>query len=181
MKERQVLSMGASYNIGARYEIIGRITQGTTVVAYMINDRTNNSKSKLEKCIIEQLALNKQIYNCTAQVYENIVNLKGINCKLSKLPKYTEDGKIIEDVDKPKKKVVPDLKIVGKVQSGRSIVAYVIAPLNDSSKLMKLSKDNVLQLAQDGRLSNAKVQMNNGDIMLRGASGFNLSQLVAYR
>lgn len=45
---------------------------------------------------------------------------------------------------------------------------------------MKVPKETVLQLAQEGRILNAKVQMNNGELMLRGNYGVNLSQLTTY-
>lgn len=173
--------MAVGYNIGAKYEIVGRVQHGTAVIAYMIKDRTNESLTMTEKGIVEQLVLNKQIYNCTAQIYNNIVNLKGINCKLNSMPKYNDAGElIIEEEIKPKKKVPADLKLVGKVQTGRVITDYVVVALADTSRKMKIPKETVYQLAQDGRILNAKAQMNNGKPMLRGAYGVNLAQLANY-
>ena len=100
--------MAAGYNVGAKYEIIGRIQHGTSVMAYMIKDRVESSTSIIEKGIVEQLALNKQIYNCNAQLYGNIVNMKGVNCKLNQLPKYTESGDLVPEEEKPKKKAPAD-------------------------------------------------------------------------
>lgn len=173
--------MAAGYNVGAKYEIIGRIQHGTSVMAYMVKDRVENSTSIIEKGIVEQLALNKQIYNCNAQLYGDIVNMKGVNCKLNKLPKYTESGDLVPEAEKPKKKAPADLKLIGKVQSGRTVTDYIVVALKDTSKKMKVPKETVLQLAQDGRILNAKVQMNNGEMMLRGNYGVNLSQLTTYQ
>ena len=172
--------MAAGYNVGAKYEIVGRIQHGTSVMAYMVKDRVENSTSIIEKGIVEQLALNKQIYNCNAQLYGNIVNMKGVNCKLNQLPKYTETGDLVPEEEKPKKKAPADLKLIGKVQTGRIITDYVVVALKDTSKKMKVPKETVLQLAQEGRILNAKVQMNNGELMLRGNYGVNLSQLTTY-
>lgn len=172
--------MAAGYNVGAKYEIVGRIQHGTSVMAYMVKDRVENSTSIIEKGIVEQLALNKQIYNCNAQLYGNIVNMKGVNCKLNQLPKYTETGDLVPEEEKPKKKAPADLKLIGKVQTGRTITDYVVVALKDTSKKMKVPKETVLQLAQEGRILNAKVQMNNGELMLRGNYGVNLSQLTTY-
>lgn len=180
MKERQVFRMSASYNVGAKYEIIGRVLKGTSVMAYRIKDRTDNSTSIVEKSIVEQLTLNRQIYNCNAQIYNDIVNMKGVNCKLNKLPKFTMNGEPVPEVEKPKKKAPADLKLIGKVQNGRKISDYIVVALNDTSKKMKVPKDTVIQLAQDGRILNAKIQMNNGVPMLRGAYGVNLAQLTTY-
>lgn len=172
--------MAAGYNVGAKYEIVGRIQHGTSVMAYMVKDRVENSTSIIEKGIVEQLALNKQIYNCNAQLYGNIVNMKGVNCKLNQLPKYTETGDLVPEEEKPKKKAPADLKLIGKVQNGRTITDYVVVALKDTSKKMKVPKETVLQLAQEGRILNAKVQMNNGELMLRGNYEVNLSQLTTY-
>ena len=173
--------MAAGYNVGAKYEIIGRIQHGTSVMANMIIDRVESSTSIIEKGIVEQLALNKQIYNCNAQLYGNIVNMKGVNCKLNQLPKYTESGDLVPEEEKPKKKAPADLKLIGKVQTGRTITDYIVVALKDTSKKMKVPKETVLQLAQEGRILNAKVQMNNGEMMLRGNYGVNLSQLTTYQ
>lgn len=172
--------MSVNYNIGARYNIIGRIPQGTTVIAYVLKDSITGNITSLEKGVVEQLALNKQIYNCTAQIYGNIVNLKGIQCKLSKLPRYNPDlTPYIKDKQKNRK--TPIIKLVGKVQNGRSISDYVVESLKEPGRLMKVPRDTIIKLAQEGLIINAKAQMNGQDIMLRGANGFNLSQLQLYK
>jgi hypothetical protein len=170
-----------SYNVGAQYEIIGRIPKGTTIIAYVLKDKFTGKSHPVEKAIVEQLALNKQIYNCSAQIYGNIVNLKGINCKLNQLPRYDLSGNIVNDESKQKKRVIADLQLVGKIQNGRVISDYVVVSISEPDKLMKLPRDTVLKLAQDGRIINAKSQMNGSEIMLRGTAGFNLSQLRTYQ
>lgn len=173
--------MNNCYNIGARYAIAGRILKGTTVIAYVMHDKILGQYSPLEKSLVEQLALNKQIYNCSAQIYGDIVNLKGINCKLSQLPKYNPDGTLVDDSDKIKKKVVPDLKLVGKVHTGRTVTSYIMIALNEPDKLMKIPKDAVIKLAQEGRIINAKSQMNGKDALIRAANGYTLSGLKTYK
>lgn len=172
--------MSTGYNIGAKYEIVGRILHSTSVISYMVKDRTDGKLNMIEKGIVEQLALNRQIYNCNAQIYGNIVNMKGVGGKLNQLPKYDDEGRLLPEPEKPKPKLPADLKLVGKVQSGRAISDYIVVALKDTSKLMKIPKETVIQLAQDGRILNAKVQMNNGVKMLRGTYGVNLGKLTLY-
>lgn len=168
------------YNVGAQYKIIGRVLKGTSVISYMIEDSVKNTKYTLEKSIVEQLVLNKQVYNCNAQVYGDIVNLKGINCKISKLPKYNEDGTLADDIPKRKVKAPTDLRIVGKVTDGRLITDYIVSAIKSPEVKMQVPKDVVLQLALEGRFENAKVQHNGGELMLRGVGGSNLNQLTTY-
>jgi hypothetical protein len=168
------------YNICAKYEIIGRIVNGTKVTAYMLEDRIDNSIFSMEKAIVEQLALNKQIYNCRAQVYDNLVNLKGINCKLSKLHKYNANGTLADDEQKRKAKVVADLILIGKIAECRITTDYVVSTINSPDVTMKIPKETVLQLALEGRFKNAKVQMNGNELLLRGKGGTNLNKLTTY-
>lgn len=171
--------MTGYYNIGARYEIIGRVTSGTAVVAYTLRDKISGLICQMEKGIVEQLALNKQIYNCNAQLYGNIVNLKGINCKLSQLPKFDNKGNAIDE-NKNKRKNTADLKLVGKVPCGRLISDYIVISVYEPDKTMKIPRETVIKLAQEGRIINAKSQMNGEEAMLRGTAGVNLAQLKTY-
>jgi len=173
--------MNNYYNVGARYKIIGRITDKTSVTSYVLKDLLTNEIGNIDKGTVEQMALNKQIYNCNAQVYKELVNLKGINCKISKLPRYDEEGYIIEEDIKPKKKVEPDLELVAKVQKGRLIHEYILVNIRDPNTYIKKSKTETLQLAQDGRIINAKSQMDRGEAILRGAKGFSISQLKTFQ
>ena len=168
-----------SYNIGARYELVGRVTKGTSVVAYIVKDKATNKISQMEKGVVEQLALNKQIYNCNAQIYNNLVNLKGINCRLNQLPKYDNYGQKL-GTDDNKKQASADLKLIGKIQCGREVQEYVVIYVDDPENKMKIPRDMVLRLAQEGRIINAKSQMNGNSIMLRGTSGNNLAHLEVY-
>lgn len=170
------------YNIGARYEIVGRVLSGTTVSAYVLKDILTGKVNMVEKCIVEQLALNKQIYNCSGQIYKSIINLKGIGCKLNQLPRYDNRCMPIVDDDKDKRKITADLELIGKVQKGRAVVAYRVRNLRDKgSKPVIISRDKVIELARSGRIINAKCQMNGSDIMLRGIPGVNLAQLESYQ
>lgn len=173
--------MSVGYNVGARYEIIGRIPKGTHIAGYVLKDKTLNTMHTMDKGIVEQLALNKQIYNCTGQIYNNIVNIKGINCKLSKMPRFDWYGNRVCDVKIDTRQEEADLKLVGKVTTGRTVSDYIVAPISEPSKQMKIPKDMVVQLVQDGRIINAKCQFNGGEVMLRGINGTNLAQLQAYQ
>lgn len=163
-------SIDKNCNILAQYEIIGRVPNGTSIVGYVIKNRTNGEIQILQKGIVEQLALCKNIYNANAQIYNNVVNLKGINCKLSQLPRYTADGSIICDKETKRYSVEPFLKIVGRVQRQRIICGYIIEYKDREDKIIRkrVDKDKTLELARAGYIINAKAQLNNGELMLRG-------------
>lgn len=159
-----------NYNILAQYEIIGRVPNGTSIVGYVIRNRMNGEVSILQKGIVEQLALCKNIYNATAQIYNNVVNLKGIGCKLSQMPKYSANGAVIDNIETKKYQIEPFLKIIGRVQRSRVICGYILEYKDKEDNIIrkKFDKDKVLELARAGYIINAKAQLNNGELMLRG-------------
>jgi hypothetical protein len=171
--------MGVYYNIGARYEIIGRVCDGSYISEYVIRDRTDKTLQKVEKAVVEQLALNKQIYNCTAQIYKNLVNLKGINCKLSQLPKYDKGGNLVIRQEVKKQPThTADLEIKAKVYSGREVTDYVLIYTDKPDEAeMVVPRDMVIQLVKDGRVKGTTCQTCNNTVILRG----NLSKVEALR
>lgn len=171
----------AAYHVSARYVLVGRITEGTYVKGYVVFDRYSKTKSTMEKGVVEQLALNKQVYNSTAQVYGNIVNMKGINCKLSELPRFDEHGNKVTKTSKEVNTRKAEYEIVGKVQKGRKVLGYVLVKLNSNQKdKYNLEKSQVLKLAREGKILNAKCQMYGDKLMLRAANGYDLTKLPVY-
>ena len=57
----------------------------------------------------------------------------------------------------------------------------MLVSLLDSKTLIKLSKEEVLNLAKDGHIANAKVQRNGKSLMLRGTPGNDISQLRLFQ
>jgi hypothetical protein len=153
---------------------------GTSVSGYVIHDKITGQRFSMEKGVVEQLALNKQIYNCHAQVYNNIVNMKGIGCKLSSLPRYDSGcNKIVKKKDTPIKKA--DYEIVGKIQKGRKVLGYILIKLDDTDKTRyNMEKSQVLKLARAGKIINAKCQMYGSEPMLRAAPGCDLTKIEIY-
>lgn len=165
-----------NYNVSARYTLIGRIMKSTSVVAYVINDRVNGQIYPLDKGIVEQLALNKQIYNSYAQVYNRVVIMKGIGCKISELPKCNEKCEPLERVNSKNTDHNYEYKITGKIISGRKVLGYIIVRLKDNSA-HRVDKTTVMQWAMSDKIINAKCQRNNGNMILRASNGYDLSNL----
>ena len=57
-----------NYNILAQYEIIGRVPRGTSVIGYMLYNRVTGECTIMTKAVVEQLALNKNIYNAVIKI-----------------------------------------------------------------------------------------------------------------
>jgi hypothetical protein len=167
-----------SYNSNSKIAIVGRVIEGTYVLAYVL-ERIDTKERTLEKReIVEKMALAKQIYNCNAQMYNGVANIKGINCKLRQLPKYDIQGNLI--ISEKKEVVVPTLILVGKVINGREIQSYVLVHVKDRSKEIVLSRDTVFELARDGRILNVKGQRDGMNKVLRGINNFSLNSIKTY-
>lgn len=166
------------YNISAQYEIIGRVPDGKSVIGYVLLSKIDGTTMICSRGTVEQLALDKKIYNATAQIYNNNVVLKGINCKLNQLPNYSVDGTRITSKEK---RSIPKLRIIGRIQNSRIVSSYIVEyDSNGETKRRTFTKDEILDLARRGLIINAKAQLNNGELMLRGINE-DLGSLKTYK
>ena len=69
--------MKVNNNWEAQYKVEERVMCGVSVVGFIVVDR---------KEAFEKLALDNKIFNCSANIYNNRVNLRGIGIKLKDLP-----------------------------------------------------------------------------------------------
>lgn len=77
--------MKTNKNYQAEWAVVGRVVSGVTVLEYVIKNR-NGQLKRVPKDTFDNLALNGQIYNCSANIYNNRVNLRGIGMKIKDLP-----------------------------------------------------------------------------------------------
>lgn len=168
-------------NTSAYLNIVGRCTSGVKVDGYVVKSIIDGTTKILSKEYVEQLALSKQINNCTAQIYDGKVYMKGVNCKLSELPTYTLDG---QPYIKSKKNNIrtqqtnnsTDIKwntmrirIVGRIVSGKSVIGYNVEIRTPQGiTYERIEKGELLKLARDGHIDNARVQKFNNGLVLRG-------------
>ncbi len=164
------------------YIITGRCLEGVRVKGYVVKHIETGECKVISKADTEYLAQSKQIINCTGQVYEGKVVLKGTKCKLVDLPNYDLQGKLIQKDKSADNKNVPLLSIKARIVDGKNTIGYVIYGLTMSGESMekKIERDKVLVLAREGKISNARVQMFNNKPLLRGVK-CELAQLPVVR
>lgn len=164
-----------------RYEVIGRYMAGKRVEGYMVRDRSTGIAAVVSRNKVEQLALNGNIRNVTAQNYGDRVVLKGIGCKLSEMPNYDINGNLVETGWNEAQKQSFE-RIVARIVDGRQTVGYVIEVVVNgrSAGFKELSRENTIAMARLNRLSNARAQMSQGRLVLRGVN-CELTQLKTVR
>lgn len=74
-------------NENAKYEVVCRYTHGVNVLGYGLIDK-DGKPMKVRKEVFEEMALDNMIYNCSANIYNDRVNLRGIGMKLKDLKTY---------------------------------------------------------------------------------------------
>lgn len=152
------------------YTIIGRQTSGVEVTGYVVKENSTGAIKLIPKDGVYIMALSKQISNVTAQKFKDKIVMKGIGTKLSDLPKYDKDGRLIEKAEKGNNNKLR-ITITGKVVQGKGIVAYRVHYVNPSiqkSGDVILPKNKVFKYAKDGYITNARFQESNGKGILRG-------------
>lgn len=155
-----------------RYRIVARVVNGTKCEGYMLIDENGNKgiKSKHET---ETMAINKMIDNCTAQMFNGNIVMKGRNIKLRELPCCDKNGNIVE---KANNNIKQNYSIVGKVVSGREVTEYIIED-SETSKTFRMKRDEVIKLAYQRRISNAYIQSYNNRKIIRGRNGTDLNYI----
>lgn len=164
------------------YNIVGRVTEGTSVVGYMVKSEYTGSQGFLTKKAVEEMALNKQINNVSVQYYNGKVMLKGRGCKLSSLPNYDRSEHLIEKEIPKVEDVNEEIVITGRCLGVKGKSHYIITLISNGKKIKSrvIDREYALKLAKEGSISNARVQLSNGTPVLRGVN-CDLAHLPSYR
>lgn len=172
------------YNVGADYAVIGRVTTGTSVEGYIIVAKNGTANAPAKKLFIpkrefEILALNKKIYNCSAQLYHGGTNLKGIHCKISKLPRYTKECMEIIEPKENKRVNTYSMLLKYKVRDGREVIGYIVQERlpNGSVVTRYKSRIDIMKAAASNKIYGVKCQSNAGRTIIRGVNGFSLNDI----
>ena len=155
------------------YQIVGRYMDGSEVVAYHLQSLEQGKSGRYTKDQVYYLVGRDQVTNCTGQIYQDKVLLRGKGISLDDLPIKYEDGetKNMEQVGRIKRgtsaeQAMEQFMIVGTVKSGRNTVGYTIQNVGGATK--DIDREQLIQLASDGKIGNARVQNSQGRTILRG-------------
>lgn len=163
------------------YQIVGRYMSGKEVVAYHLQSIETGKSGRYTREQVCYLVGRDQITNCTGQIYQDKVLLRGKGMSLDDLPVQYDDGdtRNLERVGKVRKgteihEAMEQFMIVGTLKSGRNVVGYVIQ--NAGCGIKRIKRQQVIELAKQGKIGNARIQMYDGKPLLRGV-GCNLDEL----
>ncbi len=151
------------------YQIVGRYMSGKEVIGYYIQSEGNKQKLLTREQII-YLVGRGQITNCTGQIYQDKVLLRGEGINLDSLPIISDIGEV-KNVDRaPKYKTAQELvnmvQLTGRILDGRRVVGYVVK--NYGGQESKWTRDKVLEFAQNNNIVNARTQVYRGQVILKG-------------
>lgn len=148
--------------------VVGRCMDGVRVIGYIAVDNSTRARLYFNKEQFQGLVINKQVTNCTGQVYGNKIIIKGVNCQLTKLPKFDVNGNQIKS-ENANEKETNKMVIIGKITDSKEVVGYRLKYLsNGQLKYKDVPRKIVLELARDKKIKNARVQMFNNRLLLRG-------------
>lgn len=164
------------------YQIVGRYMDGKEVTGYHLQCLSNGKNDKYTKEQVCFLVGRGQVSNCSGQIYQDKVLLRGVGISLEDLPVQQEKGGIsrTDGVGKVRKgasaaDVMTQFMLTHAIVSGRNTIGYIVS--NAGGGTAKISRAQLLELAKAGRIGNARYQESNGKPILRGVGGVNLNQL----
>lgn len=147
---------------------------GTEVTGYHLQSIDSGKAGKYTRDQVCYLVGRGQVTNCTGQLYKEKVLLRGNGMSLEDLPVQQEDGTLrnAEKLGKTSKNstvnMMEKFTIIGTIKQGRSVVGYLVQ--NSGMATKKLQREQVIELARNGAITNAKVQNYNGKVLLRGSN-----------
>lgn len=167
------------------YTIVGRYMDGNTVTGYHLQALGQGKAGRYSREQVCFLVGRGQVNNCNGQIYKDKVILRGVGCNLDDLPVQQEGGDIrnTDSIGRVKKgtsaaDVMSQLMLVGSIVQGKNTIGYIVRNAGGATKNYR--RDEVIQLAKDGNIGNARVQSYQGKDLLRGV-GCNLNDLPVKR
>lgn len=157
------------------YQIVGRYMDGKEVTGYHLQSLNSGKSGKYTREQVAYLVGRGQVTNCTGQIYQDKLLLRGVGMSIESLPVQQENGGLsrTDNIGKVRKgttaaDAMTQLMIVGCIKNGRETIGYVLQ--NSGGAQKRFSRQNVLTLASQGRIGNARIQNYNGRTILRGVS-----------
>lgn len=163
------------------FQIVGRYMNGKEVTGYHLQSIKTGKSGRFTKAQVCFLIGREQITNCVAQITNNDVILRGKGMNLTDLPIINAKGELrnSDELGKVRRgteaiEALNQFRIVGTLKSGRNTVGYMVQNAGCGTK--RLSRADVIKLAKQGKIGNARVQQYQGRDLLRGVD-CNLDQL----
>lgn len=164
-----------------QYQIVGRYMDGKEVVAYHLQSLETGKAGRYTREQVCYLVGRDQVTNCTGQIYQDKVLLRGVNCALEDLPVQYENGETrnMDRMGKVRRNETSQtsmekVRIVGCSRQGHNIVGYMLSNAGGAQKMVP--RETAIKMAEAGLIGNARVQSYNSQKILRGV-GCDLNQL----
>jgi hypothetical protein len=170
--------------MGARrteYQIVGRYMDGKEVTAYHLQSLENGKAGRYSREQVAYLVGRGQITNCTGQIFKDKLLLRGEGISLEDLPVQQENGELkkADSLGRIRRgtdaaSALTQVMIVGVLSRGRNVVGYTVQ--NAGGGKTNIERAKLLELARDGKVGNARVQLYQGKPILKGV-GVDLTTL----
>lgn len=157
------------------YQIVGRYMDGKEAVAYQLQSIDSDKSAQFTREQVCYLVGRDQVTNCEGQLYNGKVLLRGKGVNFDNLPTKQIDGefKNTESLGRIRKdataeQVMNQFMLIGTMKQGNNTIGYIVKNAGNATK--RLSRAKILELAEQGRIGNARVQRYNGQLLLRGVN-----------
>jgi hypothetical protein len=163
------------------YQIVGRYMDGKEVTAYHLQSLETGKAGRYTREQVAYLVGRGQITNCTGQIFKDKLLLRGEGISLEELPVQQENGELknADNLGKIRRgtdaaSALTQVMIIGVLIRGRNVLGYVVQ--NAGGGRTNIERNKLLELARDGKVGNARVQLYQGKPILKGV-GVDLTTL----
>jgi len=160
----------------ARYTIVGRYMDGSSVTGYHLLD-VNGEQRRVTREQVIFLVGKGDISNCRGQLHKDDVILRGVGINLNDLPVVNENtgelkntanlGRVARGATT--EQALAQFMIVGKIIQGNRTIGFTIANAGGATK--DISREQAEKLAGRLRIGNARLQEYKGRKIIRLING----------
>lgn len=158
------------------YQIVGRYMEGSKVTGYHLQDFAAGDARRFDREIVAYLVGKGQVTNAEGQIYQDKLLLRGVGMNISDLPVQNERTGAVSKTDNVGKirkgaeagDIMTQVNLVAAFVNGRSTVGYRVQ--NTGGATHDVPRDKIIEMAKAGRIGNARVQVHQGKILLRGVN-----------
>lgn len=157
-----------------QYQIVARSMNGKEVLGYYLQSFESGKQGFYTKEQVYFLVGRGQITNCDGQLYQDKVLLRGVGISLEDLPIVNNDGiKNSDGLGRIRRgtsveDAINQVNIVGLIANGRNTIGYIVQ--NAGGGKANVPRNQLLQLARDGKVGNARVQTYRNQLILKGVN-----------
>lgn len=161
-----------------KYRVVKRVYKGNELDHYT-SICSNGQQRDLDKEQLAYLAAKGQIENLQVVLTKTDVAFRGVGININDLPVERLKSDAVTEREEAAAKKDYVVTLIGALMEGRTLIGYYARTAD--GKKGTFQKEKIIEMADNGLVTNAVAVMRNGTKGIKGKAGFKLQTLKIYQ